>query len=88
MGYIFDRLRDAGGAAVVAMPRRDGAWEIALMWPASAARLEVAEEDDALPQIHEHSPANMFFEYLARVHMTVSQLVAARLVDQGEPRVT
>jgi hypothetical protein len=66
------------------MPGRDGAWEIALMWPASAARLEVAEEDDAVSQIHEHSRADMFFEYLARVGTTVVQQVAAQLVDQGQ----
>lgn len=84
MGYIFDRLRDAGGFATVAMPRGDGAWEIAVMWPASAARLAVAEEDDTVSQIHEHSRADMFFDYLARVRTTVVQCVAAQLVDQGE----
>jgi hypothetical protein len=89
MGYVFDRLRDAGGAAALAVLDGDQVWSIAIMWPASAARREVAREDDSVTQIHRNSRADMFMAYLERTRtVVVVQYVAARLVDQGELQLT
>ena len=83
VGYIFDRVREAGGVAAVAMV--DGqVCKIAIMFPASAARVAVAEEDDSLSQIHPDSRIDMFFDYLEIATIVVVRCVAARLIDRGE----
>lgn len=83
MGYVFDRLRDSGGRAVVAQQVDDG-WDFAVMWPASPERVAVAREDDHVAQIHGNSPVEIFFSYLEKVRTAVIREVAAQLVEHGE----
>lgn len=83
MGYVFGRLTDAGGSAVLAMPVGDQL-EIALLFPSSPARTQVATEDDTLAEIHDDSEVAMLFQYLRTVGTAVVCKVAARLVaDEG-----
>ena len=84
MGYVFDRLREAGGVGALALLEGEEVSKIAMLWPASPARVEVAREDDSIAKIHRDSPVEMFFDLLERVHTTVVQCVAAQLVDQGK----
>ena len=86
MGYVFDHLREAGGVAALALVRDSDVAELAICWPASPARVAVAEEDDSLAHIHRDSPVEMFFDYLAKVHTAVVHCVAAQLVDQDKLR--
>lgn len=83
VGYVCDRLREAGGIAALAM--LDGeVCRIAFLWPASPARLAVAEEDDTLAQLHEESTVDLFFDLLLFRRTLVIESVAAQLADQCE----
>jgi hypothetical protein len=84
MGYVFDRLGEAGCVGALALLKGEEASQIAILWPASPARVAVAEEDDSIAQIHLDSPVGMFFDYLERVRTTVVvRRVAAQLVDDA-----
>lgn len=87
MGYVLDRLRDAGGTAVLVMPKGKH-FEIAALAPASPARIAVAEEDDTLTQVNEACDVDLLFAYLKRVGTAVISRVAAKLVDQGQLQLT
>jgi hypothetical protein len=80
VGYVFDKLHDAGGAAVVVMPRADH-YEIAFLAPASAARMEVALEDDTYTPVSRDSDVGMLFVYLGTVKSAVVSCVRAHLSD-------
>lgn len=82
VGYVLDRLRDAGGSAVLVLLTEEK-FQIAALLPASAARIAVAEEDDTLTPVHEDCHVDMFLAYLAKVGTVVVRRVAAKLVDQG-----
>jgi hypothetical protein len=84
MGYVFDRLRDAGSVGALALIESDEVSQLAIFWPATPARVAVAKEDDSMAHIHRASPVGMFFDYLERVHTTVVQCVTAQLVDRGD----
>lgn len=84
VGYVFDQLEAADGFAVLAMPRRERL-ELAMLYPASSARLQVAAEDDSIAEVHEQSEVSMLFDYLRQVHSAVVCRVAARLIDQRVP---
>lgn len=85
MGYVFDHLVDSCG--VLAMPDGDSL-DVAVFTPASAARIAVAVEDDAVAKIHRDSTASMLFTYLRMVdRIVVIEQVSARLV-MGDPLVT
>jgi len=88
MGYVFDRLWEAGRVGALALLRGEQVSRIAILWPASPARVAVAEEDDSIAQIHLDSPVGMFFDYLERVRTMVVQCVAAQLVDEGDLQLT
>jgi hypothetical protein len=87
MGYVFDQLRDAGGAAALVLAEpRDKPVRMAFMWPPSPARRAVAAEEGTVSQIHEDSPVGLFFDYLEHVRSVVVQpCVAAQLVH-GTPQ--
>lgn len=82
VGYVLDRLREAGGKAVLVL-LTEQTFQIAALLPASPARIAVAEEDDTVTPVHENCHVDMFFEYLARVGTMVVSRVAAKLVAQG-----
>lgn len=85
MSYVFDRLRDAGGSGVVVVPTSEDNFDLARVWPASAERLIVAAEDDALAQVNEDVHVAMFITLLKSTGgPVVFERLAARLVDQGE----
>jgi hypothetical protein len=84
MGYVFDHLHEAGSIGALALVKDGQVSRLAIFWPATPARVAVAEEDDSLAQIHRDSPVEIFFAYLARVHTAVVHCVTARLVDQGD----
>lgn len=81
MGYVLDRLHEAGGKAVLVM-LTDERLHIAALLPASPARIAVAEEDGTVTQVHEHCHVAMLFDYLAQVGTAVFKRVAAKLVSQ------
>lgn len=62
-GYVFARLREAGGTGVVALAD-GGGYQLAFMFPASPSRLAVAREDDTLCPVHTGSHVAMLFAYL------------------------
>ncbi|MGH3872001.1 MAG: hypothetical protein ACRDSR_10895 [Pseudonocardiaceae bacterium] len=82
VGYVIDRLEEAGGTAVLVVLTGE-TFQIATLLPASDARIAVAVEDDTVPPVHENCQVSMLFDYLERVGTTVIKRVAARLVDQG-----
>ncbi|MDQ3989211.1 MAG: hypothetical protein M3291_08455 [Actinomycetota bacterium] len=82
VGYVLDRLDEAGGVAVLVL-LTDRVLRIASLTPASEARMTVAAEDDQLTPVHQESRVDMFFDYLAEVGTAVVRRVAARLVDHG-----
>lgn len=82
VGYVLDRLHDAGGSAVLVL-LTEQKFQIAALLPASPARIAVAQEDDTLTPVHEECRVDMFLDYLAQVGTIVIKRVAARLVDQG-----
>jgi len=73
MGYVFDRLWEAGRVGALALLRGEQVSRIAILWPASPARVAVAEEDDSITQIHLDSPVGMCFDYLERIRTMVVQ---------------
>ncbi len=87
VGYVLDRLREAGGSAVLVL-LTEQKFQIAALHPASAARIAVAEEDDTVTPVHEDCHVDMFLDYLAQVGTTIIKRVAARLVDQGPLQLT
>ena len=82
MGYVLDRLREAGGTAILVL-LTELAYYIAVLLPASDARLAVAEEDDSITEVHVNSQVDMFFEYLTKRQTAVIRRVAAKLVDHS-----
>jgi hypothetical protein len=60
-----------------------GAFHIAVLLPASPARIAVAEEDDTVTPLHDNCQVGMFFDYLEQVGTAVVERVAAKLVNQG-----
>jgi len=82
VGYVLDRLDDAGGVAVLVL-LADGLLRIASLAPAPEARIVVAAEDDQVIPVHQDSRVDLFFDYLERVGTAVVQRVAARLVDHS-----
>ncbi len=84
MGYVLARLDEAGGAGVVALERGEDL-ELAVLWPASPARAQVAAEDDTLAVVHDDSPVSMFFDLLRIDGMAVVSRHAARIIDQCSP---
>lgn len=84
MVYVFNRLDEANGHGLVAMVE-DGHWHVALVWPATSARVTVACEDDAIAQVHCDSEVSMFFDYLHEhgtlVVRQVKQVVARLMPD-------
>jgi hypothetical protein len=82
VGYVLDRLQDAGGTAVLVL-MTERTCHIAVLLPASDARIAVAKEDDTVTPMHENCQVDMFFDYLAHVGTTVIERVTAKLVDQG-----
>lgn len=87
VGYVLDRLREAGGMAVLVMLAEQG-FQIAVLLPASPARIAVAEEDDTVIPVHEDCHVDMFFDYLAQVGTAIVKRVAAKFVDQGPLQLT
>jgi hypothetical protein len=81
VGYVLDRLREAGGSAVLVL-LTDEKLQIAALLPASPARIAVAEEDSTMTPMHEDSRVDMFFDYLTYVGTTVVRRVAAKLVNE------
>lgn len=87
VGYVLDRLDEAGGSGVLVL-LTDDALRIASLAPASEARMVVAAEDDWATAVHQDSQVDMFFDYLERVGTAVVRRVAARLVDHGPLQLT
>jgi hypothetical protein len=89
VGYVLDRLDEAGGSGVLVL-LADEALRIASLAPASAseARMVVAAEDGRATPVHQDSQVDMFFDYLERVGTAVVRRVAARLVDHGPLQLT
>lgn len=87
VSYVLDRLREAGGTAVLVM-LAEQRFQIAVLLPASAARIAVAEEDDTVTPVHEDCHVDMFFDYLTQVGTAIVKRVAAKLVDQGPLQLT
>lgn len=87
VGYVLDRLDDAGGVAVLVL-LTDEALRIASLAPASEARMAVAAEDDQVTPVHPDSRVDMFFDYLERVGTAVARRVAAQLVNHGPLQLT
>lgn len=82
VGYVLDRLDEAGGSGVLVL-LTDEVLRIASLAPASEARMVVAAEDDRATPVQQDSQVDMFFDYLERVGTAVVRRVAARLVDHG-----
>ncbi|MGH3826155.1 MAG: hypothetical protein ACRDQX_03125 [Pseudonocardiaceae bacterium] len=87
VGYVLDRLRDAGGTAVLVL-MTEQTFRIAVLLPASDARIAVAAEDDTVTPVHEDCQVDMFFDYLAQVGTAIIKRVAAKLVDHGPLQLT
>ena len=86
IGYVFDRLADSGGVGVIATPSVAGGYLLAIVWPASPARLAVAAEDDKIATVDDRSTVGLFFDYLREAgQVVVGRQVTARLVDQRQP---
>ena len=66
VGYVLDRLDDAGRVAVLVL-LADGLLRITPLAPAPEARIVVAAEDDQVLPIHQDSRADLFLDYLERV---------------------
>lgn len=82
VGYVLDRVDEAGGSAVLVL-LTDEALRIATLGPESAARLDVAAADDRVSAVREDSRVDMFFRYLEWEGSVVVRRVAAQLVDYG-----
>ncbi|MBV9144261.1 MAG: hypothetical protein JO115_25645 [Pseudonocardiales bacterium] len=87
VGYVLDRLREAGGTAVLVLLTAQTC-QIAALLPASEARIAVAEEDGTVTPVHEDCQVDMFFHYLARVGTATISRVTAKLVDHGPLQLT
>jgi hypothetical protein len=83
MSYVFRRLREADDRGIVAT-FDGGKWDLAILWPASSARVTVAREDDSIAQIHCDSEVSMFFGYLKQRETVVVEELAARLMPRGQ----
>lgn len=82
VGYVLDRLQEAGGTAILVL-LTDRELHIAALQPASDARIAVAEEDDSITEVHEDSQVEMIFNYLAQMGTVVIKRVTAKLVAHG-----
>src|SRR5947209_364711 len=78
VSYVLDRLQEAAGGKAVLVMLVEGEFHIAVLLPASPARIAVAEEDDTVTPLHENCHVDMFFDYLACVGTTVIKRVAAK----------
>jgi hypothetical protein len=87
VGYVLDRVQEAGGSAVLVL-LTETRFQIAALLPASEARIAVAEEDGTVTPMHEACRVDMFFDYLACVGTTVIKRVAAKLVEQYPLQLT
>jgi hypothetical protein len=87
VGYVLDRLDDAGGSGVLVL-LTDEALRIASLVLASEASMVVVTEDDRMTRVHQDSRVDMFFDYLERVGTAVVRGVIARLVDHGPLQLT
>ncbi len=87
MGYVLDRLDEAGGSGVLVLLTGE-ALRIASLAPASEARMAVAAEDDRMTPVHQDSRVDMFLDYLERVDTAVVRRTAARLIDHGPLQLT
>lgn len=83
LGYVLDRLEEAGGTGVLVL-LTDEALRIALLAPASETRRAVAAGDDRVTPVHQGSRVDMFFDYLEQVGVAVVRRVSAKLVDHGQ----
>lgn len=84
VGYVFDQLEQApAGSGLVVMPHGPS-WAMAILCPASPARIEVAEEDDVCADVHEDTEVSMLFEYLHRVDCAVVRRISARLIARDD----
>lgn len=83
MGYVFDRLADAGGRGVVAMSSSDS-FDLAVLWPATQARVTVALEDDQIAPVHRDSHVRMLFQHLHDVRSAVIWEVAVELMPRDD----
>lgn len=88
LSYVFDRLQEAGGTAVLVLATKDdeGAdqFQIAALRPASDARIEVAKQDGSIADVNERCRVDMFFYCLVGMGGTaVIRRVAAKLIDSG-----
>lgn len=83
MAYVFDHLRQVASAVLV-LPSGEG-FEMAVLAPASPARLQVAAEDDSLMEVHERTEVGMLFDYLREAPgAVVCRALAARLLCSPE----
>jgi hypothetical protein len=86
MGYVWDRLKECeptSGPAALGVFENDE-WRIALMWKASSARVEVAQEDRQFADIDDASEVSMFLDCLVQERTLVIRRVAARLLEPPE----
>lgn len=83
MRYVFDHLAQAGGSGAVVLVQ-DGPIEMVTMRPASAAQVQVAQEDDGVARIHEDSPVDMFFECLRQARTLVIAQHTATIIDRAD----
>ena len=82
VGYVLDRLDEAGGSGVLVLLTEESL-RIAVLEPASQARSLAAVEDNHLAMVHWDSRVDMFLDYLERVGTVVVRQVAARLINHG-----
>lgn len=85
MSYLWDRLRETTGAALVAVERTEGRiGEIAAMVPATAERMTVALEDDQIVDVNDASTVEMFLTLMSSVgggRDIVLRKTSVRLLD-------
>jgi hypothetical protein len=81
MGYVLTRLQEAKQTGVIAMIQDGQVLCSAILFRASPARVEVAEEDDVVMKVHDDSTVDFFFHVLKETGRdVVVSRVAARLV--------
>jgi hypothetical protein len=84
MGYVWKHLDGAGQCAVLALLDA-GKLTMAVLTPASDARVAIAREEDSELTVPDGTTVEMFLEYLRmhRGYVVISRL-AARLVPGDE----
>jgi hypothetical protein len=84
MSYVWERLVEAGGSAVLALLDK-GTLTLAVLSPASAARVALALEEDSDLSVSDDAPVDFFLYCLAQSRgSAVISRVAARLVPVDE----